>query len=1603
MKKHFVSVLLAIFFAFSGFAQVTGLNETFSGSGFPPDGWTTINVDGSNQWELYEGAAFIEYGDYEYEDNYLITPQVTIESGANLSFDIMADFADYTTFTIEVSTTTATADAFMVVETIDLSDKEDWTPVTIDLSNYDGQNIYIAFHHVDEDGTGVYIDNVLYGEDPCPKPYGLTASALETTATISWQGDAASYDFEYALASDVWEDENITTESSPVSLTGLTAMTNYKYRVRNNCGSDVMSDWVTGTFKTTCGTVVIDNSTPYDEQFTSKPDCWDLGSGSSAWSYYSSYQYIYHNFGSYNCTAVSPVMDISLVTDPYLLVSFRNPDYLNSNVADKLNVYYRSDVEDDWTLLLSYTTPHSSWTEDSILLPNASENYQIKLEGIGQGNSADGVYVNRVKVYHGPACAGITGLTVTSTTEDDATITWNENESATDYTVHYKVHSAEDYTEENEVLVTSSTFTFSENGITLSAGTTYDIYVSFTCAEDEVEIKSNTISFNTKCGAIDLTAYANGVWKQDFENLASSSLEDLCFTLTKTATASNGTFPYVQDLIGQGSAHKGPDDGSYGPGHALECKGGDIILTLPRFTEDINNLRFKFWYRQNGTAATSGTCEIGVMSNPLDESTFESVKELTVYPVSSTVNFYDYYLASVNFNETSLTGNENYIAIKYTSADPGISWYWDDVEVSLIPACTGIDLNSVTVDNVSAHSATVIFSDPDIDSHSGWNIYTKTQNDEEYTLAATVTDTTYTLTNLTSETQYSVYVVALCNGTESEDISMAKIFTTLISCPAPTNLKANNITTESAEMTWSSTVEATSWKVYYKTTEAEEWTEDVATDTAYSLTELIPATVYTFKVVSDCGEEGTSTETQVTFTTACLGLTLEDLPKTWDFTSGNTAGTTSNPLPTCWQRVSGTYPYVYQSYSGSIYLSFGWNGGMGVITPIDATVAINTLQVSVMARGYYGSGTIEVGVMTDPNDDSTFTSVLSQVIDAEEYESFDFPLTAYEGEGTYIAIKASDDAIYINELTLEVAPACAKIESVNVEATNNSATITLNDAIEKTSYNVYYRLKGEEDWNEDVIAVSDKTAELSDLESSSTYEFRIETICDDGENPFSKTFSFKTTCTKVTVTDAESWTEDFSNTNALDCWEISGWYSNDGTLKHDYNYATDDAITPIFDLSAVTNPYLKLSYSIGEWDGETDEISVSYRANSSDEWTELQTYTEASDAMTTDSIALPNKSATYQIKITYIGNYADGVSIDDLVIYNNNEGSVTPQPCDAPTNLTSSNVTETSFTVSWTGTASKYNVQLGNEAAIEVTTNTYTFNNLTAATTYSVKVQSVCEDGTTSAWSSALSVTTNSSVEQPCNAPTNVTVSSVSETTATINWNGSAVSYDVQLDNGAINNVTATTYTFDNLTANTSYSAKVRSNCGDGKTSDWVSVNFTTDAIPDPECDAPTALTVTNTEQTTATISWNGEAASYDVQLDNGTINNVTATTYTFENLTANTTYTAKVRSNCGEKQSAWVSVTFKTQESSLNDAENIFSVLTYPNPTTANATLSVKGLTMDAKVFVVDVNGRVLSEEILKAGTETMEINSENLPSGVYYIRVINGEINKTQQLIKK
>ncbi len=174
--------------------------------------------------------------------------------------------------------------------------------------------------------------------------------------------------------------------------------------------------------------------------------------------------------------------------------------------------------------------------------------------------------------------------------------------------------------------------------------------------------------------------------------------------------------------------------------------------------------------------------------------------------------------------------------------------------------------------------------------------------------------------------------------------------------------------------------------------------------------------------------------------------------------------------------------------------------------------------------------------------------------------------------------------------------------------------------------------------------------------------------------------------------------------------------------------------------------------------------------------------------------------------------------------------------------------------------------------------------------------------------------------EEPCLAPTDLTVSNITENSADVSWNGTATTYEIRLNGGEAETVTTTSKQLIGLPENSTITVEVRAICEE-ETSEWVSTTFTTLASqggtdPQPEpCDAPTALVANNITETTAEISWTGSADTYEFRLNNGTAETLTTTTKALTDLTPATAYTVEVRAICGEQQSEWVSTSFTTLE----------------------------------------------------------------------------------------
>lgn len=156
-------------------------------------------------------------------------------------------------------------------------------------------------------------------------------------------------------------------------------------------------------------------------------------------------------------------------------------------------------------------------------------------------------------------------------------------------------------------------------------------------------------------------------------------------------------------------------------------------------------------------------------------------------------------------------------------------------------------------------------------------------------------------------------------------------------------------------------------------------------------------------------------------------------------------------------------------------------------------------------------------------------------------------------------------------------------------------------------------------------------------------------------------------------------------------------------------------------------------------------------------------------------------------------------------------------------------------------------------------------------------------------------------------APTNLTASNITETTADLSWDASSdnvgvTGYDVYQGLTNIGTVTGTAASITGLTASTSYTFSVKAKDAAGNESaSSNTANFTTPSGADIQAPtAPNSLAASNVTQTTVDLSWNASSdnvgvTGYDVYQGANNVANVTGTSTQITGLTASTSYSFTV------------------------------------------------------------------------------------------------------------
>lgn len=361
---------------------------------------------------------------------------------------------------------------------------------------------------------------------------------------------------------------------------------------------------------------------------------------------------------------------------------------------------------------------------------------------------------------------------------------------------------------------------------------------------------------------------------------------------------------------------------------------------------------------------------------------------------------------------------------------------------------------------------------------------------------------------------------------------------------------------------------------------------------------------------------------------------------------------------------------------------------------------------------------------------------------------------------------------------------------------------------------------------------------------------------------------------------------------------------------------------------------------------------------------------------TSTSISGLSPSASYSFAIT-ARDAAGNVSAQSTVLIVNTPDS---NPPGTPTGLSASNITTSSFTLSWTASSDNvgvtgYDVYRNGTLLETVTGTTFGITGLTPSTTYSMTVRAKDAAGNVSSASTPYPVTTGAIVtdtEAP-SVPDGLSASGVTQTSFTLSWNVSTdnvgvTDYDVYRNGILVQNTTGTSLSLTGLEASTTYVMTVRTNDLAGNHS-AVSTGLnvvTLDPIaPDTEAPSiPSGLIATLVTETGFVLNWtastdNVAVSGYNVYVNGLLLTTVPTTTATIADLTAGTSYsmTVSAKDIAGNTSAASLPVVVTTSGAAPdNESPTIPSSLQATGLTQAGFTLSWNASTDNVAVTVYDV-----------------------------------------------
>ncbi len=648
------------------------------------------------------------------------------------------------------------------------------------------------------------------------------------------------------------------------------------------------------------------------------------------------------------------------------------------------------------------------------------------------------------------------------------------------------------------------------------------------------------------------------------------------------------------------------------------------------------------------------------------------------------------------------------------------------------------------------------------------------------------------------------YIAFLCPDGASNHFYLDNVeLNYLPSCIRPDSVVSRNVTGTSATVAWTGT--AANYQIEYGPRGFEHGTgiRVLSSIDTVNLTGLSAGVTYEAYVRAICAAGDTSNwSNPARFNTTCGP---RDLPLVYNWEYEATGS--SAALPHCWTRFcNGTtstyYPYVNSAsanaYSGSKYFYYNFSttathpDDQAIISPeIDTTLVPNdSIEVSFWAKSTVNNRTIQVGILSNPIDMTTYT-LIGTVTLSTTYQEFFVNTAAYTGNGNHIVFRAMKDttssySIYLDDVRIDRLSPCPRANNLAAHTgTATSVQLEWTDTIGSTQWVVEYGELGGS--STQTVTVTSNPYTLTGLTPNTAYRFRVAPICADGTVAMwnrDDFVPFSTALNPATV----PYSYDFETAAEWANWQTSSnnnvnWYRGNVAEENTTNAAylsADGGATHSWNMGSITNA---VAYRDIDFGTDTGSYTLTFDAymggtisHNYDGVSVLlvdpATYVESSNTGLTSPWGHLNNLALRTVRRdTTWGSYTayfDNVSgVKRMVFYHFNQSTavnnpyydhpsaidniaIVQQPCPRPTGLDVVNVTSTNARITWEGDASDtyvvtYRVS-GTPASTSIydtiTGTTYVIAGLAPTTTYVAWVARACSPTDVSPWSDGVSFST---------------------------------------------------------------------------------------------------------------------------------------------------------------------------------------------------------------------------------------------------------------------